>query len=88
MEQGTKFGGRLKRSVIATIQSAGAPSASDGDKLDDGFDDWLIIYNINDHNNINYDKEMKIFSYGWTIFCHYTITVSGQFNIFVINLRF
>jgi len=39
MEQGSKFGGRVQRSVIAAIQSAWAPAASNGDKLDDGYDD-------------------------------------------------
>jgi len=81
MEQGTKLGGSLKRSVIATIQSSGAPSASDGDKLDDGYDDWLIIYNNN-------DKTIKISIYGGTLFDHSLISISDLFNICVTNLRF
>lgn len=38
MEQGTKLGGRLERSVIATVQSAGTSSTCDGNKFDDRYD--------------------------------------------------
>lgn len=45
MEQGTKLGWRIQRSVTTTVQSARAPAESDGDKLDDGYDDRYYIKN-------------------------------------------